>query len=530
MRIVLSQRFPLGRFHATPWRANVFDDPHGEWPPSPWRLTRSLVARWYQWQREIGSEALGTSLEPLVKALCSSTFSFRLPPNARYVTVLRTYQPADWGRQPGSVKQPGRMAYGRTLTRDNFWAVPSDGEILWFIEGDTWTPELCDVLDQCLARVAYFGRAESLTEIARVPDAEGQPNVALSTHAASQAATPVLAPAAEAALEDVVRTTDDPLARKRTVPAGARWMYTTPPARPPARRSATATCRFVARRDAVTMVQFAVGVAVAPEPRLVCRLTEQFRTRLLRVAGTERSRARGVDAPWRGWSAASPAVQDDLKLLLGKDASGQPLRGHRHLRLAIWFNGRRPARLIAWRDPEPFEDWELDALHRAALHDLSWSQPGGPSDWGVRLIPLDSEVPPPSGFSPADRFAAWESVTPYVPLLHPKRREESPRPQERIETQVVHELRQLGLLTDLDVRVEIGDASWAAVHLPPRQQRDRQQPARRRGFALRLAFSCPVTGPIAIGHSSHYGLGVFRPSSAEDGASQPSLADQPEFA
>ncbi len=38
MRIVLKQIFPLGRFHATPWRVNPFDDPHGEWPPSPWRL------------------------------------------------------------------------------------------------------------------------------------------------------------------------------------------------------------------------------------------------------------------------------------------------------------------------------------------------------------------------------------------------------------------------------------------------------------------------------------------------------------
>lgn len=525
MQIVLSQRFPLGRFHATPWRANAFDDPHGEWPPSPWRLTRALVARWYQWQRETGGDADGTSLEPLVKALCSSTFSFRLPPNARHVTALRTYQPADWGRQPASANQPGRMAYGRALTCDNFWAVPPDGEILWFIEGDAWTLELCSMLDQCLARVVYFGRAESLTEIARVPDAEGQPNVALSTYAASQVATPVLAPEADAALEEVLRTTDNPLARKQTIPAGARWMYTTLPVRPPARRSVTR--RFVARRYAVTMVQFAVGVAVAPEPRLVCRLTGQFRTRLLRVAGTERSLAHGVDVPWRGWSAASPAVKDDLELLTGKATSGQPLRGHRHLRLAIWFDGRRPARLIAWRDPEPFENWELEALHRTALHDLSRIQPGGPSDWGVRLIPLDSEVPPPSGFSPIDRFATWESMTPYVPLLHPKRRGESPHPQDQIETQVVRELRQLGLVTDLDVQAEIGDASWAAIHLPPKQRRDRQQPGRRRGFALRLAFSFPVPGPIAIGHSSHYGLGVFRPSLVDDGASQSGLAIRP---
>jgi CRISPR-associated protein Csb2 len=30
MRVVLKQIFPLGRFHATPWRVNPFDDPYGE--------------------------------------------------------------------------------------------------------------------------------------------------------------------------------------------------------------------------------------------------------------------------------------------------------------------------------------------------------------------------------------------------------------------------------------------------------------------------------------------------------------------
>ena len=44
MRIVLEQQFLLGRVHATPGRANRFDDPHGEWPPSPWRLVRLVPA------------------------------------------------------------------------------------------------------------------------------------------------------------------------------------------------------------------------------------------------------------------------------------------------------------------------------------------------------------------------------------------------------------------------------------------------------------------------------------------------------
>lgn len=45
MRVILRQTFPFGRFHATPWKVFPFDDPHGEWPPSPWRLVRGLLAR-----------------------------------------------------------------------------------------------------------------------------------------------------------------------------------------------------------------------------------------------------------------------------------------------------------------------------------------------------------------------------------------------------------------------------------------------------------------------------------------------------
>src|SRR5690606_40929388 len=35
MALVLEQSFPLGRFHATRWNQNPFEDPYGEWPPSP---------------------------------------------------------------------------------------------------------------------------------------------------------------------------------------------------------------------------------------------------------------------------------------------------------------------------------------------------------------------------------------------------------------------------------------------------------------------------------------------------------------
>jgi CRISPR-associated protein Csb2 len=46
MPATLALRFPLGRYHATPWDRSA-NEGTTEWPPSPWRLLRALVATWY---------------------------------------------------------------------------------------------------------------------------------------------------------------------------------------------------------------------------------------------------------------------------------------------------------------------------------------------------------------------------------------------------------------------------------------------------------------------------------------------------
>ena len=43
MPTTIAIRFPLGRYHATPWDRSV-NEGAVEWPPSPWRLLRALVA------------------------------------------------------------------------------------------------------------------------------------------------------------------------------------------------------------------------------------------------------------------------------------------------------------------------------------------------------------------------------------------------------------------------------------------------------------------------------------------------------
>jgi CRISPR-associated protein Csb2 len=510
----LRQTFPLGRFHATPWRASPFDDPYGEWPPSPWRLVRAVAARWHQWRREVGDQAAEQGLDTLVHALCTSTFSFWLPANARRGTALRFYQPTDWGWWPAAAKSAGARSYRQTLVRDNYWAIPPNAELLWFLDGPDWSSDLFEALDRCLERITYLGRAESFTEITRLqvpPDLES--NVTLHDAMLDQDAVPVLAPKPDATLADIHRTTDD--ARLLTVPPGARWRYALRPPQPPARHEPRPPST-----DSAHLVQFAIGSAVAPEPRVVCHLTGRFRGSLLRQAAQARLDAPGLKAPSStGWQRLPEAVRCELALLAGKDVGGQALKGHQHLRLAVWFEGGRPARLLAWRHPEPFTDWEMEALHRAADRDLTWQSPGrgGAPAWTVRLVPMDGAVTPPPGFD--GRLArVWESVTPYVPPRHRVRSHGRARSGEDVPSQVTRELLQLGVLTGEELpTVEFqGGAEeearrWTAVRLPPSARRGQRFTGDKLGFLVRLTFPRPVPGPLTIGQSSHYGLGLFQP-------------------
>jgi len=500
MQVVVQQSFPLGRFHATPWRVSPFDDRHGEWPPSPWRFIRAVVARWHQLRRESGDRPDG-ELEGLVHALCNSRFAFLLPTNAERIDLTRSYQPMEFGWNPA--QHAGERSHGPSLTRDNCWVLPPDREVYWFLTGDAWTAELLTTLDACLARVLYFGRAESLTVMSRDEiDRTLLPNVELTDSPRADSDAPVLAPEPSASLDDVQRTTDE--LRKRTVPYGARWMYATLPCRSVV-RDVTGDAG-PATRPAVKIVQFAVGVVVAPTVSDVCALTSRFRERVARLGAQGEGHARG------SWRRARPEILDKLSLLSGRAADGTPMRGHRHVRVAMWFGTTGPERLLVWRDEVPFEEWELDLLAEAARKPLAWSHSKS-APWSVQLIPLPVEAPCPAGFD-GKTHRVWGSVTPYVPGRTARTRGDAPERFSDVCRQVQGDLARLGYATDGSSVVAVdgeNEGWWTSVHVPPASGRASSL-AKRMGYRLRIEFSQPVSGPIAIGHSSHYGLGLFLPT------------------
>ncbi len=507
MRVILKQVFPLGRFHANPWRAFPFEDPHGEWPPSPWRLLRAILARSHQYERECGIEGTGWR-EQTVRAFRVSRFRWSLPSFSWRGPGLRQYQPATFGFNPPDWRKrgvPSEKGYRPTLTCDNFWLLSDArtagaGVIWWLIEGVEWSKDQLDWLDESLVRMTYFGRAESITEIHRVE--ELPPNVDINCvleEMPSSGSVPVLAPLQNATLEQVQAVTDDPLVAKSTVPPGAQWLYAKRPAKPPfklpspKRRSMKPT-RFL---------QFAIGTRINPMRKSTVVLTQRFRGRVIREF-------LGV-----GWKHASMEHRQAARLLTGKEADGKPLQDHHHphARFGILFDHEtnKATRLIVWRD-QPFTTAEQRAILNAAEHELQIAFSKAPRNdpWTVRLVPLDSQVPPPRGFD-TQTYVRWETAMPYVPSRHVYDRRGRVKPGETPEEQLRLELKRMGFDTgQLMIEVDHHVSEWIQVH-KPRRSNNGPTNSEKRGYHVSLTFDTPVRGPIAVGHSSHFGLGLCVP-------------------
>jgi CRISPR-associated protein Csb2 len=274
------------------------------------------------------------------------------------------------------------------------------------------------------------------------------------------------------------------------------------------------------------MLQFAVGGRVYPPADRWIKITERFRGQVLRI------RAQQVSGnPQSRFDDLAPQQRGDLQLISGKDAHGRPLPDHQHAYFILWPDQHgQPTRLVCLRNGEPFSDDEVEALLKAAERTYSWEF--GNPDWTLRLVPLPFETAAPLGAS-CSEFTIWTSKTPFVPPgnRHRFRGNGRERPGE-----LPHEvLRKLIVKHGLPapVRIEPLDAAgevantpeslagwsdigqWVSIHetraerLTRRSDRTR---AVRLGYRFRIVFSEPAPGPVCLGQSNHFGLGLFVPA------------------
>ncbi len=548
MSVAIAIEFLAGRYHATPWDRQV-NEGTIEWPPSPWRLLRALVAANYRQRSPLPRADLLALLEPLAEQLPC----YQLPPKTEAHT--RHYMP---------IVKEGKPTTTRVL---DAFAVMEPGATLRVGWPDvTLSEQQASQLAQLCQTVSYLGRAESWAEL-RLDTATGADwNARPLEAAASQdgaAIAKLLAPlpAAEfAGFRAALAAIPQPRQRSKrwTVPQdlldvleldigdlhrqgwsevpGARWVRYAVRApkseRHPREQSA------IAPLDSTNFACYALASAVLPNLTEALSLGDRVRQALMK------------------WSGELAGTQVAEPVFVGREGDREAT-GHEH----------------AWYLPEDADgDGRIDRLvvyarqgfgSAAALQALTrlqrlWGR--DQHDIQTVLVALGDrqQLSPTASSSILGCATTWCSLTPMVLSRFPrvnKRREPrllSTAPGFQIEGP---EQQAIALLQKSWGLACCEAGQWAEAEanglwlvwqdadgrelvrvrqFSPAEERDRQlarfpwyrfqrqrwrpdgSPAggRRgdgRGYWLWLEFPEPVRGPIALGYGAHFGLGLFRP-------------------
>ncbi len=537
--ITLSLRFLAGRFHATPWGHHV-NEGLGEWPPSPWRLLRSLVAVWQGKCHTIISEPVA---QRILRVL-SDLPEYALPPASS--SHSRHYMP--WFK-----KGPG----DKTLVFDTFVVVPPESEVLLVWPDAQLSEADRATLADWLAQLGYLGRAESWCEARLVPENE------METRFCEINTRPLGTRSAEPGMEVVRVLCADPTSAfegthtpKETTTTGkgktkqtkitphydpdwhlcgeTLWLHGEKWSEPPGSRwvryTRRADCFKVTaqRRPRVSsqprpqVVRFALDSSVLPLSTHTLPVAEAARRNLMGILGRQLERisgSRGNSAVFSGKSdMGDVGAGHGHAYYLPTDEDGDGRLDHLTL---VASNGFGPAELRA-----------IDSIREIKSREREES--GHPLR--AMLLGMGSLDDYRSGrHGPLGPAKDWVSATPFLAQKHPKKNgakrdpaEWLASPEKFVTAMLREELQRLIMRhpelmgVNLDLIKITPEADAGVFRVGPQQRRPlefkrfRQKlgddGGRRLSGSFRITFPTLIAGPIALGHSAHFGLGLFVPA------------------
>lgn len=472
MAITLALRFPLGRYHATPWNGGV-NEGASEWPPSPWRILRALIATWHtRWPELPASEldaVLGVLAEPP---------SYRTPPVSPGHTCH--YLP-DKDHQKGA-------SGGTDLTLDPFVRLPSAGELLVRWDADLEAGQRT-TLARLVGLLPYLSRSESVC-VARLAERDTEPDRTWwRPGAEGLIRTRLLAPSRPFSRAALEVTTDDVREQRHSLPPGTTWVSYG------AEASLPKTTR-VRRPELVTALRYAVtGQAPLKSTHgvlLADRAHEAIGHRLISAGIADNTR--------REILGTSGAATDHSHAHWIPLAEG-PERGAEVASLVLWV-------------PRGLTTDQVAAIIRPMSLSGQWGGRGKEEGHEVRGFPEVRLVFQGAGtierVAPEIRGPAetWRSLTPYLPVRHRKR-------------ETMDDYLARDIVTELGYR-DLGECAVSPIEsnglMPDRWAREfrryrlaERMNRSRPGLGLRLRFPSPVEGPLLLGQLSHFGFGIFVP-------------------
>ncbi|MBI3804977.1 MAG: type I-U CRISPR-associated protein Cas5/Cas6 [Nitrospirae bacterium] len=510
--ITLNIRFTAGRYHATPWGRHV-NEGAIEWPPSPWRILRGLIAAWH---RKFSPDIPEPAVRDIVENLTALPL-FHLPK-------------ATLGHTRHFMPQRDPLGRDKTKIFDAFISILPDDPLSVIWPSVTLEQDQLLRLQRLTSGLGYLGRAESWVSIEASDKWDGVSNckqiengekvegervrtmAALTpeeysvwlTHFSIQPVGPELATkkktrskkdllSAPTNLWDALHAETSDLQKQGwSFPPGSRWVDY---ARPDNAFQIVYQRRPMMKKEESypTVARYALAGPVLP------RLTDSlFIGELMRQTLIKRT----------------SEMEDSLynmSIFSGKTVEGSPSEDKHSHAFYLPSDEDRDGKLdhITVYAEKRFDDSARIALNQVRELRSRGGYPvytvllslGHPENYGG----FDGR----SGQTPQlARSKVWVSTTPYMLTRHPKKNgKDSPEIQLRLE------LTRRGLPEPIKIdRLDSTIASGKKIRwLEFKRIRTKGggQVADSRGYGFRIEFPVDVSGPIALGYGCHFGLGQF---------------------
>lgn len=481
MPATIAVRFPLGRYHATPWDRSV-NEGAVEWPPSPWRLLRALVATWHTRWPELSADSLDGLLTALTEPPLYRTPLAR-PGHTRHYLPDLDHRKGESGHTDLTLDPFLSLRQGI----NGHATAPADADLLirWDADLDT---EQRAALAKLAELIPYLGRAESVC-VARLLEKDPEPDDTWWRPGAEAAMRArLLAPTPPVRRENLEVTTVQVRKMRRTQPPGTVWV------------SYGAAAPIVSTRSRKPLVSDVNAVRLAVMSRAPVKLTH------------------GILLADAVHAAATRVFPDDVS---GHVIGYRGARtNHRH---AHWVPLPDPAdrqdqvRSLLVYMPQGLSN--LDVAKLIGIQRVS-GRVGGTGENGssyeYRDLPAVDlllqaagriEQVAPELCRPARQ---WVSLTPYLPVRHWHRKRETLA--EYLNADVNAELAYRGRPTATVEQIDPGGGlpDNGARHF--RRYRMKENLGKSRpGLGLRLEFGEAMPGPLLLGQLSHFGYGIFTP-------------------
>jgi CRISPR-associated protein Csb2 len=532
MPVSVALAFSGGRFHATPWGHHV-NEALPEWPPSPWRLLRALVAVWKRKLPHLKREMVEGALCELAR----THPAFYLP--AATLGHTRHFMPTH---------------DKRTKVFDAFISLANDAEVV-FHWSDANLTDGGLTLALLLSQLGYFGRAESWCAARLLVDFDASKlNCKPGVTGAREESVRVLAANPEnwnawefsdesISLPDppwnlLAETADLDLERWND-PPGSKWGSYARPADCFAPRPVPRPVSSGDAKTAFIVARFVLDVAEGRRPLPLVTETLPFAEEVRRQLGREYIRV--VRSQHRDIEINSDDPRLFSQIIYGKDENGEPARSHNHAfylptdedcdgridHITIYAVGR-------------FSRDEVSALDR--LRSLSFGKEGEAdersTERGLRrtthrllLVGLDRNPDHLTYSSVFGRAEVWVSATPYLAFRQVKQRGKKRDYRGFIPAEAMPGFMKQVFAEDWEHRGDFGHLPKPQIEFVPdplkqpphglgwryrslQFRRARSRPGddgySRPFGAFLLRFPESVLGPISLGYACHFGMGAFR--------------------